>query len=82
MEDGYLYQQGVTARVPDFGSVRSVQAVGQFVVADLVRGRDNGWTRSGVRFLIGVCEQASSLIPVGAPERATPVASPSPMEQP
>ena len=49
-------------------------------VAELVDGRDNGWVRSGVRFLIGICEQAATLVPAGNPPRATPVASPSPVE--
>lgn len=80
--EGYLNQRGVAARVTDIGTVRTVETRGEFVVADLVQGRDNGWTRSGVRFLIGICEQASTLVPAGAPERATPAASPSPVEQP
>ncbi len=77
---GFVNERGFGADVADFGTTRVVYADSAWVVAELVDGRDNGWVRSGVRFLIGVCEQAATLVPAGTPPRATPVASPSPVE--
>jgi hypothetical protein len=79
---GFVNKMGTGGYIADLASVRAVYRTGSWVVADLVEGRDNGWVRSGVRFLIAVCEQASTLVPPGGPPRATPVASPSPMESP
>ncbi len=78
--NGSVNQMGLGGRVSDLASVEQVYAEGEFVVADLVNGRDNGWIRTGIRFLVGVCEHVSTLIPSASPHRATPVASPSPME--
>jgi hypothetical protein len=77
---GYVNQAGMGGLVSNLTTVRSVRRVEQYVVADLVEGRENGWTRSGIRYLVAICEQASILIPSGAPVRATPIASPSPVE--
>jgi len=77
---GYANHLGLGGKVSDFATVQSVRQIDAWVVADLTTGRDNGWVRSGIRYLVAICEQASPLIPVGAPDRATPVASPSPME--
>jgi hypothetical protein len=79
---GYANQIGLGGRVSDYATVQSVRQIDAWVVADLTAGRDNGWVRSGIRHLVAICEQASPLIPAGAPNRATPVASPSPMEAP
>jgi hypothetical protein len=79
---GYVNRIGVGGEVANLTDVRSVYRSDRYVVADLVNGRDNGWVRSGVRYLIAICEQASTLVPPGDPPRATPVASPSPMESP
>ncbi|MDQ2683607.1 MAG: hypothetical protein M3Y37_08780, partial [Chloroflexota bacterium] len=75
---GFVNERGVGAEVADFGTTRAVYSDGAWVVAELTDGRDNGWVRSGVRFLVGICEQAATLVPGGDPPRATPVASPSP----
>jgi hypothetical protein len=77
---GYANHLGLGGKVSDFATVQSVRQIDAWVVADLTTGRDNGWVRSGIRYLVAICEQASPLIPAGAPDRATPVASPSPME--
>ena len=79
---GFVNQIGMGGEISDLAGVRSVYRSDRYVVADLVDGRDNGWVRSGVRFLIAICERASTLVPPGDPPRATPVASPSPMESP
>jgi hypothetical protein len=79
---GYANQIGLGGRVSDYATVQSVRQIDAWVVADLTAGRDNRWVRSGIRYLVAICEQASPLIPAGAPNRATPVASPSPMEAP
>jgi hypothetical protein len=77
---GFVNQMGIGGAVPALADVASVRQSGAFVVADLVHGRDNGWVRSGVRYLVDICEQSSTLIPATPPERATPIASPSPEE--
>ena len=79
---GYVNQTGFGGLVSNLAAVQQVRRIDAYVVADLTAGRDNGWVRSGVRYLIALCEQASTLIPRDAPVRATPVASPSPMESP
>jgi hypothetical protein len=79
---GYANQIGLGGRVSDYATVQSLRQIDDWVVADLTAGRDNGWVRSGIRHLVAICEQASPLIPAGAPNRAAPVASPSPMEAP
>ena len=77
---GFVNQTGFGGLVSNLATVSNVRRIDAYVVADLTAGRDNGWVRSGVRYLIAICEQASTLIPSGSPVRATPVASPSPME--
>ena len=76
--EGFVNQIGLGGPVSALATVAEVRRAGTFVVADLVEGRDNGWVRSGVRFLIEICEHSSAMIPAGQPNRATPVASPSP----
>jgi hypothetical protein len=78
--DGFINQQGMGGPVSVLADVAGIRQSGAFVVADLVRGRDNGWARSGVRFLVDICEQSSTLVPATPPDRATPVASPLPEE--
>jgi hypothetical protein len=80
--EGYLHQTDLGGPIANLASLQSVHRIATFGVADLVDGRENGWVRSGVRYLTTVCDQASRLIPRGSPARATPVASPSPMEAP
>lgn len=80
--EGYVNQLGMGGYIADLASVRAVYRSGNWVVAELAQGRDNGWVRSGVRFLIAICEQSSTLVPPGGPPLATPVSSPSPMESP
>ena len=77
---GFVNQRGFGGSISDIATVNSVYQVESYVVAELIAGRDNGWTRAGVRFLIGMCESASTLVPGEAPVRASPVASPSPEE--
>jgi hypothetical protein len=77
---GYVNHIGFGGLVSSLAMVENVRRIDTYVVADLTFGRDNGWVRSGVRYLVALCEQASTLIPSEAPVRATPVASPSPME--
>jgi hypothetical protein len=77
---GYVNQIGFGGLVSNLATVQDVRRIEAYVVADLTAGRDNGWIRSGVRYLISICEQASTLVPSGTPDRATPIASPSPME--
>jgi hypothetical protein len=79
---GYANQTGLGGRVSDIATVLSVKRIDAYVVADLTAGRENGWVRSGIRYLVALCEQSSLLIPPESPQRATPVASPSPMEAP
>jgi hypothetical protein len=80
--EGSIRQADLGGPISNLARLRSVSRVGVFGVADLVEGRENGWVRSGVRYLTAVCSQASRLIPAGSPVRATPVASPSPVESP
>lgn len=77
---GYVNQAGFGGLVSNLATVSTVRQIDAYVVAELTAGRDNGWVRSGVRYLVALCEQASTLIPGDAPVRATPVASPSPVE--
>lgn len=72
---GYISQMGVGEAVATFATVTGVSQSGPFVVADLANGGENGWVRSGIRYLISICEQSSVLVPVGSPEAATPQAS-------
>jgi hypothetical protein len=78
--EGFINQLGLGSPVSALAVVSGVRQAETFIVADLVQGRDNGWVRSGVRYLVDICEQASTLIPVTPPDRATPIASPSPEE--
>jgi hypothetical protein len=77
---GFVNGRGLGAAVADLANVDAVYQNGPWVVADLSNGRENGWTRSGVRFLIEICEEAARLIPAGLPVSASPVASPAAME--
>jgi hypothetical protein len=79
-QSGYVNQIGMGGLVSNLATFDAISRVEEYVVADLVDGRENGWTRSGVRYLVAICEQASILIPGGSPVRATPIASPSPVE--
>jgi hypothetical protein len=81
-QTGFANQIGLGGRVSDIATVQSVRRIDAYVVADLAAGRENGWVRSGIRYLVALCEQSSLLIPRESPQRATPVASPSPMEAP
>ena len=76
--NGFVNQIGLGGPVSALASLAEVRRSGTFVIADLVQGRDNGWVRSGVRFLIDICEHSSAMVPAGQPDRATPVSSPSP----
>ena len=78
--DGYVNQIGLGGPVSALASVADVRRSGTYVIADLAQGRDNGWVRSGVRFLVDICEHSSAMVPAGQPDRATLVASPSPEE--
>jgi hypothetical protein len=70
---GYLNQLGVGESVATFATVTSVSQSGPFIVADLANGRENGWVRSGIRYLIAICEQSATLMPAGTPDTKTPV---------
>jgi hypothetical protein len=70
--NGFVNQMGIGESVSTFASVVSVTQVGPFVVADLANGRENGWVRSGIRYLVSICEQAANLMPAGTPIPATP----------
>jgi hypothetical protein len=81
-QTGFANQTGLGGRISDIATVQSVERIDAYVVADLTAGRENGWVRSGIRYLVALCEQSSLLRPRESPPRATRVASPSPMEAP
>ena len=81
-ESGFISQNGMGEAVNHFATVGTVSQRGPFVVADLIRGRENGWVRSGVRFLIAICEDAASLVPAEPPLVASPAATPVARESP
>ena len=78
---GFVNQIGLGGPVSALATIQAVRRSGTLVVADLVQGRDNGWVRSGVRYLVDICEQSSAVVPAGQPIRETPLASPSPEER-
>jgi len=79
--NGFVNQMGTGERAGSFGRIIHVYQQDRFVVADIADGRDNGWVRSGIRYLISICEQAAAMVPGGSPV-ASPVASPTGMETP
>ena len=74
---GYVNQAGIGESVATFADVTSVSQSGPFIVADLANGGENGWVRSGIRYLIAICEQSATLMPAGSPDTGTPVSTPS-----
>ena len=75
--NGFINRSGIGGPISALASVAKVYRDGTLVVADLVQGRENGWVRSGVRYLVELCEYSSAMVPPGQPSRATPIASPA-----
>ncbi|MFL5759030.1 MAG: hypothetical protein ACJ789_04785 [Thermomicrobiales bacterium] len=54
-QDGYVVSDSVGAPIANFGRVSNVSQSGSLLIAELVEGRDDGWTRAAIRFAQPVC---------------------------
>lgn len=72
---GFANAGGSGGQITAFGTVSNVSRNHAMLVAELVNGTENGWTRAGVRFAVAVCAPSAGALPPG-----TPVASATPVQ--
>ena len=62
-QDGYVLAGNSGAPIANFARVNHVSQSGNLLIAELVEGREDGWTRAAIRFATPVCEAVSASIP-------------------
>jgi hypothetical protein len=70
-QDGYVLAGNSGAPIANFAKVNFVSQSGNLLIAELVDGREDGWTRAAVRFATPVCDALSEGLPdtiVATPE--------------
>lgn len=60
---GFANAGGMGGSVDAFGELTVVSRTANLLMAEMVKGRDDGWVRSGIRFAIPVCEAALAIAP-------------------
>lgn len=76
---GYASVGGSGAEIKTYGTVNSVSQTDRLLIAEMIDGRESGWTRAGVRFSTPVCQAAIDAFgPAagGSPSPSTQNASP------
>lgn len=66
-EGGIVITTQAGVEIGDLGSVNAVGQTDEWLIAELVDGREDGWVRAGVRFANPVCEAAATALPRGTP---------------
>jgi len=69
-ESGIVITTQAGAEVAALGSVSAVGQTDEWLIAELVDGREDGWVRAGIRFARPVCEAAVTALPSGTPVTA------------
>jgi hypothetical protein len=76
-QDGYVLAGNSGAPIANFAKVNYVSQSGHLLIAELVEGREDGWTRAAIRFATPVCDAVSEALPnaiVATPEIDEPSA--------
>jgi peptidoglycan hydrolase-like protein with peptidoglycan-binding domain len=61
-QDGYVLAGTSGAPIANFAKVNFVSQSGNLLIAELVDGREDGWTRAAIRFATPVCDAVSESI--------------------
>jgi hypothetical protein len=69
-ESGLVLTTQAGAEVAALGSVGAVGQTDEWLIAELVDGREDGWVRAGIRFALPVCEAVATALPPGTPVSA------------
>jgi predicted DNA-binding WGR domain protein len=62
-QDGYVLAGNSGAPIANFATVNHVSQSGNLLIAELIDGREDGWTRAAIRFAQPVCEAVSESLP-------------------
>jgi hypothetical protein len=58
-QDGYAVAGSAGAPISTYGHLSNISQSGPLLIAELVDGRENGWTRAAIRYATPVCEAVS-----------------------
>jgi hypothetical protein len=71
-QDGYAVAGSAGAPISTYGRLSNVSQSGPLLIAELVDGREDGWTRAAIRYATPVCEAASGELSGGPITALTP----------